>query len=76
MEPDARAFLKRVLNSLFAGIIWLALNSTFGIMYGYAFPENKITIGNIIFYVWFIASLCLLIWILIKLWKESPEEDK
>jgi ABC-type glycerol-3-phosphate transport system permease component len=76
MEPDAKAFLKRVMNSLFAGIFWLAINSTFGIMYGYAFPENNITIGNIIFYVWFIASLCLLIYILIRLWKKSPEEKE
>ncbi len=75
MEPDIKDFLTRVMNSLFAGVAWLAINSTFGIMYGFAFPENKISIGNIIFYVWFLGSLAFLIWLCIRIWKKPLEKN-
>ena len=76
MEPDIKDFLTRVMNSLFAGVAWLAANSTFGIMYGFAFPENKIGIGNIIFYVWFVASLAFLIWLYLRIWKKPLEKNE
>ncbi len=76
MEPEVKEFFKRVMYSVFAGLLWLGLNTTFGIMYGFAFPENNISIGNIIFYVWFVASIILLLRFYIKLWKKSFEENK
>jgi hypothetical protein len=45
-------------------------NSTAGIMYGYAFWEKKMKLGNVIFYIWFIISLALLLWYMIRLWKK------
>ncbi len=69
MEPDARDFLKRVLASLSAGLIWLIINMTFGIYFEWLFFGNSMTIGNYIFYSFMILSLGALIWYNIKLWR-------
>ena len=69
MEPEMVAFLKRISTSIFVGVLWMLINSTFGIMYDYAFVHDAISPGNIIFYIWFIASIPLLIWFYMRLWK-------
>ncbi|MEP6512403.1 MAG: hypothetical protein ABJA79_00945 [Parafilimonas sp.] len=69
MEPEAKEFLQRVSFTLLAGLVWMAINSTAGIMYNYAFIEGKLRIGNIIFYVWLVVSFVLLLWFYIRLWK-------
>ena len=73
MEPEIAAFLKRISTSIFVGIFWMGINSSFGIMYDYAFIHDKISTGNIVFYIWFIASIPLLIWFYIRLWKKPLE---
>lgn len=73
MEPEVRAFLQRVMLSGFTGFMWLALNSTFGIMFNFAFVYDKISLGNIIFYIWFVASTVIMLWLIIKLWKKPIE---
>ncbi len=74
MEPEVRAFLIRVAQSIFVGLAWMSINSTFGIMYDFAFIHNKLSLANILFYIWFIVSLALLLWFYIRLWKKSLQE--
>jgi hypothetical protein len=74
MEPEVRAFLIRVAQSIFIGLAWMAINSTFGIMYDFAFIHNKLSLANILFYIWFIVSLALLLWFYIRLWRKSMQE--
>jgi hypothetical protein len=50
-------------------LLWLIINSTIGIAFNFAFFEEKPTIGNYIFYVWFLASLFLLILYYRNKWK-------
>ena len=69
MEPEVREFLKRIMYSVVLGFTWMMINSTFGIMFGFAFFEDGFTLGNGIFYVWFIASLAFILWLYVKLWK-------
>lgn len=69
MEPEVREFLQRISLSLGIGILWLALNSTFGIMLDYAFFYDHITTGNIVFYIWFVVSIFFMIKLYRKLWK-------
>ncbi len=69
MEPEVREFLQRISLSLGIGILWLILNSTFGIMLDYAFVYDHISTGNILFYIWFFASLLFMIRLYRKLWK-------
>jgi uncharacterized membrane protein YpjA len=77
MEPAVRAYLIRIVNTISVGLSWLAINSTWGIMYGYAFPEEHVQIGNIIFYVWLLISSTAYLWFVLKLWKKPLDfEDK
>ncbi|WP_018615102.1 hypothetical protein [Segetibacter koreensis] len=69
MEPEAAAFLKRVANSLVIAFIWLAVNATAAIKGDNAFIGEQITIGNILFYVWFIISVVILIILYKKIWR-------
>jgi len=75
MDPEVAAFLKRILTTIGIVIFWMGMNSTFGIMLGYAYIEDKIEVGNIVFYIWFVISLPLMIWWLRKLWKEQEDFD-
>ncbi|MEP6950716.1 MAG: hypothetical protein ABI863_15630 [Ginsengibacter sp.] len=69
MEPDIKNFLSKVLSSFSISLLWLLINSTVGIAFNYGFFENKPSLGNYIFYGWFLVSLYFLIVYLIKKWK-------
>ena len=69
MEPDIKNFLSKVMSSLAMGMLWLVVNTTFGIGFNYAFFENSPSFGNYIFYTWFLLSLFLLILYFKKKWK-------
>ena len=71
MEPEAAAFLRRVANSLVVGFLWLAINATAAIKGDNAFIGDHLTIGNILFYVWFVISLIILIFFYKKIWGDK-----
>ena len=75
MEPAVAAFLKRILTTIGIVLFWMGVNSTFGIMLGYAYVEEKIKIGNVIFYLWLVLSLPAVFWYLKKLWAEQEDFD-
>ncbi|MEJ7674788.1 MAG: hypothetical protein WKF59_19355 [Chitinophagaceae bacterium] len=69
MEPEVKSFLSKISTSLSVGLLWLLINTTIGIGFNFAFFEDKPTIGNYIFYAWFLISLYLLIGFYRKKWK-------
>jgi len=69
MEPEVREFLARISQTIGVVVLWMFINSTVGIMFDLAFVHDHITVGNIIFYLWFIASIVLMVWLLRRLWK-------
>ena len=69
MEPEVKNFLSKISTSLSVGLLWLLINTTIGIGFNFAFFEDKPSIGNYIFYAWFLISLCLLIVFYRKKWK-------
>ena len=76
MEPEVAAFLKRILTTIGIVLFWMGVNSTAGIMFGYAFVDNQIKIGNVLFYIWLIiGSPLIFIW-LKKMWSEKIEFDR
>ena len=76
MEPEVAAFLKRILTTIGIVLFWMGVNSTAGIMFGYAFIEDKIKLGNVLFYTWLvIGSPLVFIW-LRKMWSEKIEFDR
>ncbi|MEO6547445.1 MAG: hypothetical protein ABIN94_05575 [Ferruginibacter sp.] len=75
MEPEIRAFLLKIVQSLSMGLVWLLINMSVGIYYGFAFFESHPTTGNYLYYVGFLFSLVLLIVYLRKKWKGWEEVD-
>ena len=70
-ETDVQDFLQRIVWSFFVFLVWLFINMTAGIFGGWLFFEHRPTIGNIIFYIWMIASLAALLWFLHRTWKKK-----
>jgi hypothetical protein len=71
METDTRDFLKKIVQSIFLGLLWLGLNMTMGIYNGLLFFEDRITAGNIFYYLFFLASLLALIRYYYVTWKKK-----
>lgn len=76
MEPGIKEYLTRIINTLAVGLLWMAINTSFGIMYDYAFIHDHIGIGNIIFYIWFLASLTAFLWWVIRLWSKPIDFEE
>ena len=74
MEPAIREFFRRLSLSIGLGIIWMGINITIGIKFGFAFFEGNIHWGNIVFYIWLAASFGALVFLIAKIWKK-PIED-
>ena len=70
MEPEVKAYLRRIMMTVFIGFTWMVLNSTFGIMFDFAFIHGSISTGNIIFYAWFIISLVAMLVYYFRLWRK------
>jgi hypothetical protein len=68
MEPEMVAFLKRIGLTIFLALLWLAINATAAIKGDNAFIGDHITIGNVLFYLWFVISLIILLWIFKRMW--------
>ncbi len=76
MEPGIKKYLIRILNTLSLGLLWLAVNSTAGIMYDLAFVHEHIMLKNVLFYVWFVISLVAYLWYVIWLWKKPIDFEE
>jgi hypothetical protein len=69
MEPEIREFLIRIMQTVSMGLVWLLVNMSIGIYFGFGFFEDSPSLWNYIFYVWFIISLILLIRYFRHKWK-------
>jgi hypothetical protein len=71
MESDTKDFLKKIVQSIFLGLLWLGLNMTMGIYNGLLFFEGAITAGNIFYYLFLVASFLALIRFYWVTWKKK-----
>jgi hypothetical protein len=71
MERDTKDFLKKIVQSIFLGLLWLCLNMTMGIYNGLLFFEDRITLANIFYYLFLVASLIALIRFYWVIWKKK-----
>jgi ABC-type glycerol-3-phosphate transport system permease component len=76
VEPGVREYLLRIVNTLSVALLWMAINSTAGIMFGYAFVEDHIRMGNVLFYSWFLFSLAFLLRWVIRLWRKPIDFEQ
>ena len=68
MEPEAAAFLRRIVKSLTIAFAWLALTCIFAIKGDNAFVNGPLRFGNVLFYLWFVVSIVALVFIYKKIW--------
>jgi hypothetical protein len=68
MEPEVRAFLVRIANTISIVLLWMIFNLVAGIKYNLAFFDGSPAWFNYLYYAFFIASLGLLIRHLYKKW--------
>jgi hypothetical protein len=76
VEPGIREYLIRIINTISLALLWMGINTTAGIMFDYGFIHEHITTGNIIFYIWFVLSLSLFLWRIIKIWSKPINFDE
>lgn len=73
MDPEVKKYFRKIVYSLSVGLLWLMINVTAGIYFGLGFVEGKLTAGNILFYIFFPASLLLMLLYFYKIWKKEKE---
>lgn len=66
--PDVKKYLRKVLNTIAYGLLWLMAALTAGLYFGLAYHSE--TLCSIIFYTVFVVSLCLLIRYYYRIWKK------
>jgi|LauGreDrversion4_2_1035121.scaffolds.fasta_scaffold21599_5 hypothetical protein len=69
MEPDIAFFLKKIVWSLSAALVWMLVNTLFGIRFRYFLFEEGHTIGSSIFYGWLVVSVFLMLRLYRKWWR-------
>jgi NADH:ubiquinone oxidoreductase subunit 3 (subunit A) len=69
IEPEIRDFLKTVLKTISAGMLFLIFHMTVGLYLNWAFYEKTIRLGNIIYYVILAGSFIYMLVYLKKIWK-------
>jgi hypothetical protein len=70
MDPEVMAFLNRISRTIGFTLVWMGLNSTLGIMFGYAFVEADWQWFNYLYYVFLILSTGGYFYLLYKTWKD------
>ncbi|MEP7258991.1 MAG: hypothetical protein ABI687_11390 [Flavitalea sp.] len=70
MEDDASNFLKKIVKTLSAALIWLLMIAITGIYFGWMFFSETPSTGNFIFYAWMILTLGALLRYLFITWKD------
>ncbi len=73
MEPEVKAFLLRIINSLSMVLLWMMVNMTAGIFYGLAFFDNNPSATNILYWFFCLLSFAALVVYLRKKWKGFRE---
>jgi len=68
MDPEVAKYFKKILNSLFAGLMWLFINITAGIYLELAYGDRYSDFVHVLFYLWLAGSLALLLWYYYRVW--------
>jgi hypothetical protein len=72
LEPEIKKFLKAIVQSMSIVLLWMLLNTFFGIKMGLIFFENGFTIWNGVYYGALLLSFGFILRYLIQMWKKVP----
>lgn len=68
MEPGIALFLKKIVWSLSAVMVWMLVNTLFGIRFRYMLFEQGHTLGSSIYYAWLAVSIFVMFRLYRKWW--------
>jgi len=70
-EPEVKKYLRKILYSIFWGLIWMSVNVLGGLYWEYGIVDGKLSLANILFFVFFFLSLAVLLYYYYRTWKEK-----
>jgi len=70
-DPDVKKYLRKVINSLSLGLLWLMASVTAGIYYELGYSSGKPVIYTVLFYAGMLFTLLLLLRYLRNTWKKK-----
>jgi len=76
MEPDIKIFFKRIITGSFSVFLWMIINVTAGIKFGFAYWNGKFTLSNFLFYLWLFISTILLFLLIKRLWTKPINKQE
>jgi hypothetical protein len=68
-DPEVKKYFRKIINSIFLGMMWLMSGVTAGLYFGLAYRNDVSLIYNILYYVFLAGSLALLLRYLYRTWK-------
>ena len=71
MEPEVKDFLKKIVLSLFLGLLWLFINMTLGIYYDLLPVYGRPDLANILYYLFFAGTGFFYIRYLYRTWSKK-----
>jgi uncharacterized membrane protein (DUF373 family) len=69
IDQETGIFLKKIVNTISAVLVWMILHVVFGLYYQYGLFETSPNWINLLYYSAFIVTLFLLVFILKRIWK-------
>jgi hypothetical protein len=70
MDEETKLLLVTITHTIVTTLLWMLLNMTFGIWFGYGFFDNGFSWKNVVYFIFFIGSGIFLGVHLYRRWKK------
>ncbi len=74
MEPEIKEFLQKVSLTILYTILWLSLHMIIGVKFNWAFFNESVQIGNLIYYFFLLITTTIFIKLMYKIWKKEFQQ--
>lgn len=64
-------FFKKIMSTVFTGLLWMLINIFLGLYLGFGIPENATLLQMILFYSWLALSLTAFIYFIWRTWRRK-----
>lgn len=73
MEPEVRKFLAVIVQCISMALLWMLLNTLFGIKLGLMFLDEEVTVWHAVYYGCMLVSFVGLVWYIRNKIRSLPE---
>ena len=71
MDPEVKQYFRKIINSLFLGIMWLIFVLGMGLFFDLGSIGNRLDIFNIVYYSLALISFIFLIRFYVRTWRKK-----